>query len=256
MKQSEHSNADPPTRFILVRDSVCNSSLSALLDIFQFDHPRAFEGSPCKQSMKHTMCTETDTKDALFGPNVHVSSHPVLSHKITILRSSSTLPGAFRSVMREVTYHLGYEATAKLKTRLVMVSVPVGKNDLDHIDVEGTKLAERVALIPILRSGLGMTDSMLELLPNAGVHHIGMYKNNISMPVQYYNRLPRQCQADVAYVLDPVIASGGTTMSLISILKKVSLLSLFCTSSYIYIALFYKIYFINHDHSGEFPRFT
>jgi len=122
--------------------------------------------------------------------------------------------------MREVTYHLGYEATAGLKTRPVQISVPVGKGDMDHIDMEGTKLADRVALIPILRSGLGMTDSMLELLPNAGVHHIGMYKNSLSMPVQYYNRLPRHCQADVAYVLDPVIASGGTTMSVISILKK------------------------------------
>jgi uracil phosphoribosyltransferase len=168
------------------------------------------------------MCTQTDVKIAPFGPNVHASSHPVLSHKITILRSSSTLPGAFRSVMREVTYHLGYEATAGLKTRPVQISVPVGKGDMDHIDMEGTKLADRVALIPILRSGLGMTDSMLELLPNAGVHHIGMYKNSLSMPVQYYNRLPRHCQADVAYVLDPVIASGGTTMSVISILKKVS----------------------------------
>jgi uracil phosphoribosyltransferase len=177
------------------------------------------------------MCTQTDAtnNDTGFGPNVHVSSHPVLSHKITILRSSSTLPGAFRSVMREVTYHLGYEATSDLKTRPVAVSVPVGN---DHVSIEGTKLADRVALIPILRSGLGMTDSMLELLPNAGVHHIGMYKNSLSMPVQYYNRLPRTCAADVAYVLDPVIASGGTTMSVISILKKVCCTYVVCSLTF------------------------
>ncbi len=88
------------------------------------------------------------------------------------------------------------------------------------MDCTGKALSERVALVPILRSGLGMTDPMLELLPNAGVHHIGMYKKG-SMPVQYYNRLPRKCESDVAYVLDPIIATANTIMSVVSILKKV-----------------------------------
>lgn len=78
---------------------------------------------------------------------------------------------------------------------------------------------EKVALIPILRSGLGMVDSMLELLPNAAVHHIGMYRRDM-MPVQYYNRLPRKCEADVAFILDPIIATSNTVMSVIGILKK------------------------------------
>jgi uracil phosphoribosyltransferase len=84
----------------------------------------------------------------------------------------------------------------------------------------GNKIAERIALIPILRSGLGMVDSMLELVPNAGVHHIGMYKTH-NVPVQYYQRLPRKCQADVAYILDPVMATSKTVMSVVGILKKV-----------------------------------
>lgn len=78
-----------------------------------------------------------------------------------------------------------------------------------------------MALIPILRSGLGLVDAMLELLPTASVHHIGMYKVLGSNPVQYYNRLPRECKADVAYVLDPVIRTSSTIMSVIGILKKV-----------------------------------
>lgn len=153
-----------------------------------------------------------------FGPNVHVSAHPVLSHKLSILRSSSSSTSAFRAVLREVTYHLGYDATSTLTTRPVQLTVPVGN---DHVECTGSKIAERVALIPILRSGLGMVDSMRELLPKAAVHHIGMYKSH-HMPVQYYNRLPRKCEVDVAYILDPVIATASTVMSLVSMLKKVT----------------------------------
>jgi len=110
-------------------------------------------------------------KDREFGDQVHESKHPVLLHKITVLRSSSTDPAAFRSVLREVTYHLAYEATAKLTTRPVAISVPEGHDN--HIDATGHKLVERVAVIPILRSGLGMVEPFLELTPKAEVHHIG-----------------------------------------------------------------------------------
>ena len=105
-----------------------------------------------------------------MGDQVHESSHPVLLHKITILRSSSTIPASFRAALREVTYHLGYEATNSLTTRPVAITVPVGS---EHIEAEGQKLKERVSIIPILRSGLGMVDPLLELLPNAAIHHIG-----------------------------------------------------------------------------------
>ena len=157
------------------------------------------------------------TDIASFGPNVHISKHPVLSHKISVLRSSSTSPGEFRRALREITFHLGYEATSTLTTKPVALNVPLGH---DHIDSTGNKIAERIAIVPILRSGLGMTESMLELLPNAGVHHIGMYRQNL-MPVQYYNRLPKKCESDVAYVLDPVMATGNTIMSVVKMLKKV-----------------------------------
>jgi uracil phosphoribosyltransferase len=156
-----------------------------------------------------------------FGDNVHVSVHPIIAHKITILRSSQTHCGTFRAVLKELTYHLGYEATTNLTTKPVDISVPTAVPD-EHIDWKGSKLVERVALIPIMRSGLGMVDSMLELLPNAQVHHIGMYKaHGQERPVQYYNRLPRKCQSDVAYVVDAVVATSSTIMSVVSILKKV-----------------------------------
>ncbi|KAL7481157.1 hypothetical protein ACHAW6_006841 [Cyclotella cf. meneghiniana] len=156
---------------------------------------------------------------APYGPNLHVSNHPVLAHKLSILRSSSTSPASFRSTLREITFHLGYEATATLSTRDIPITVP-GTNHTDHIEATGQKIAQKIALIPILRSGLGMVDSMLELVGDARVHHIGMYRSKSLMPVQYYNRLPKKCEVDVAYVLDPLIATSATVISVAGILKK------------------------------------
>ena len=160
----------------------------------------------------------TNGKKAL-APNVHLSGHPVLAHKISILRSSSTLPTGFRAVLREITFHLGHEATTSLTTRSIDISVP-GVSASDHMDARGNKIVEKVALVPILRSGLGMVESMLELIPTAAVHHIGIYKQG-SMPVMYYNRLPKKCAVDVAYVLDPTIGSAHTMLSVVGLLKKV-----------------------------------
>lgn len=183
-----------------------------------------------------TATTNGGTDDV--GPQVHLSSHPVLSHKITILRSSNSTAATFRAAMREITYHLGYEATSQLTTRPVAVSVSVphtsssiigglgdgnhNHNNQQHVEYQGHKLVERCALIPVLRSGLGMTDAMQELLPSAASYHIGMYKTpGQSHPVLYFNRLPRKCQSDVAYVLDPVIATSSTVTSVVRLLKKV-----------------------------------
>lgn len=162
---------------------------------------------------------------------IRVSSHPVLFHKITALRSSKTPPGTFRSLLRQVTYHLGYEATQELNYQKDLpVTVPLGKESLTSEEDSrwsspncGVKISDKVALVPIIRSGLGMTDAMLELLPNSAVHHIGMYRTpgvHVA-PVQYFNRLPRgKCQSDVAYVLDPIVGSAATVMAVVSILKK------------------------------------
>jgi uracil phosphoribosyltransferase len=156
---------------------------------------------------------------APYGPNLHVSNHPVLAHKLSILRSSSTSPSVFRSALKEITFHLGYEATSSLTTRDIPITVP-GTNKTDHIDATGHKISQKIALIPILRSGLGMVDSMLSLVGDARVHHIGMYRSKSLMPVQYYNRLPKKCECDVAYVLDPLIATSATIISVAGILKK------------------------------------
>jgi uracil phosphoribosyltransferase len=138
---------------------------------------------------------------------------------LSILRSSSTSPSAFRAVLREITFHLGYEATSTLSTKEIPITVPA-TNHKDHVEAVGQKIKEKAALIPILRSGLGMVDPMLELVGNATVHHIGMYRTKSLMPVQYYNRLPKVCDVDVAYVLDPLIATAASIISVVGILKK------------------------------------
>ena len=174
--------------------------------------------------------------EAPYGPNVHISKHPVLKHKLSILRSSSTRPSAFRTVLREITFHLAYEATATLTTRDIPITVPSAKvqqqqlvveggvdhHHHHHIDAIGQRIKEKVAIIPILRSGLGMVEPMLELIDNATVHHIGMYRNSKSLlPVQYYNRLPKICDVHVAYILDPLIATSATVISVVGMMKKV-----------------------------------
>lgn len=141
------------------------------------------------------------------------ATHPVLHHKLTKLRDECTDSRAFRHLLREVTYYLGYDATGDLETIPKLIKTPKGGH-------RGAELSTNVALVPILRAGLGMVNAMLDILPNASVHHIGMYRNQQSLlPVQYYNKLPKECDVDVAIVLEPVIATAGTIIATLSVLK-------------------------------------
>lgn len=147
-------------------------------------------------------------------PNVYISDHPVLKHKLTHLRSKETSTPVFRQLMRELTFYLGYEITRNLSTTTIPVETPLGKG-------EGHHLSSRVAIIPVMRAGLGMVDPMLELLPTAQVHHIGIYREAKTLCcVLYYNRLPAKCDSDVAIVLEPLIATGNTLDATLVILKQ------------------------------------
>ena len=142
-----------------------------------------------------------------------ISNHPVLLHKLTQLRKASTRSKVFRELMREITFYLGYEATRNLPLRDVKIKTPVAA-------AQGKKLDCKVALIPILRSGLGMTEAMLELIPHAQVYHLGMYRERRSLvPVIYYDKLPREHPCDIAVVLEPVVATANSIVAAISLLK-------------------------------------
>mmetsp|Transcript_49922 Transcript_49922/g.157200 ORF Transcript_49922/g.157200 Transcript_49922/m.157200 type:complete len:769 (+) Transcript_49922:268-2574(+) len=152
-------------------------------------------------------------------PNVQVSTHPLLAHKMTLLRDCRTPPREFRHLLREITFHIGYEAAATLLTapRSDVIS-PIGP----VTGPKAVRLAESVALVPVMRAGLGMVDAMLELLPNAVVHHLGMFRAHGSAynkPIEYYSRLPKDDVADLAFVLEPMIATSRTAHAAISKLK-------------------------------------
>ena len=117
-------------------------------------------------------------------PRVHVSGHPLVRHKLTLLRDVNTEPKKFRELVREVAMLLAYEATSDLAVEPRAVTTPLGT-------AEGYRLKEKVGLVPILRAGLGMVDGLWELMPGAEVWHIGLYRDHKTLqPVQYYNKLP------------------------------------------------------------------
>ncbi|RLN47944.1 hypothetical protein BBJ29_006779 [Phytophthora kernoviae] len=159
--------------------------------------------------------TRVDNKkyDLATESKVWCAVHPVLRHKLTKLRDEHTDSRVFRNLLREVTFYLGYDATDDLSTVPKKIKTPIG----DH---QGAELSTSVALVPILRAGLGMVEPMLDLLPKATVHHIGMYRNKQSLlPVQYYNKLPKECNVQVAIILEPVIATAGTILATLAVLK-------------------------------------
>ncbi|KAG1704136.1 hypothetical protein DVH05_006147 [Phytophthora capsici] len=163
------------------------------------------------------MKTDTRVDNKKYGlaaeSKVWCAAHPVLRHKLTKLRDERTDSRVFRQLLREVTFYLGYDATDDLDTTPKKIKTPKG----DH---EGAELSTSVAIVPILRAGLGMVEPMLDLLPNATVHHIGMYRNKQSLlPVQYYNKLPKECNVDIAIILEPVIATAGTILATLAVLK-------------------------------------
>ena len=142
-----------------------------------------------------------------------VSAHPLIQHKLHLLRARDTEPKKFRELIRELGIMLAYEATADLALEPVAVETPLAT-------APASQLGERVGLIPILRAGLGMVEGVWEVLPMAEVWHIGLYRDEQTLrPVEYYNKLPVQPTVDVCLVLDPMLATGGSAVDAVAALK-------------------------------------
>ena len=147
-------------------------------------------------------------------PNLHVSQHPAVRHKLGILRDVKTEPKKFREVVRELSWLLGYEALADARTQPLEVRTPIET-------MAGEELADRIGLIPILRAGLGMVDAMLELMPTAQVWHLGLFRDERTLtPVEYYNKLPDSANVDLCLILDPMLATGGSATAAVEVLKR------------------------------------
>jgi uracil phosphoribosyltransferase len=144
---------------------------------------------------------------------VFISNHPLVKHKLTLLRDATTDHRAFRDLVYELALLLCYEATQDLTLEETPVQTPMG-------EAKGYKARETIGLVPILRAGLGLVDGVMELLPNVQVWHIGLYRDEKTLrPVQYYNKLPVAPTVQVCLVLDPMLATGGSAVATIDILK-------------------------------------
>lgn len=149
----------------------------------------------------------------MTNPNVHISTHPLVQHKLALLRDKRTEHKKFRELIREIAMLLGYEAMADLHLADITVNTPLG-------EAPGRFLQEEVGLIPILRAGLGMVDGIHEMIPGAQVWHLGIYRDEKTLrPVSYYNKLPVDPTVQVCLVLDPMLATGGSAAAAIEVLK-------------------------------------
>lgn len=147
-------------------------------------------------------------------PNLYVSTHPLVAHKLTILRSKDTEPKKFRELVGELAGLLAYEATSDLVIEPVRVQTPLKETD-------GYQLVHKIGLIPILRAGLGMVEGVWNFMPSAEVWHIGIYRDEKTLkPVQYYNKLPIEPTVSVCLILDPMLATGGSAVATVDILKQ------------------------------------
>ncbi len=144
---------------------------------------------------------------------LYQSSHPLVQTKLTMLRDRRTEPAAFRSLVRDLAMLLVQEATADLPTQQVEVATPLG-------NAAGHALADSVAIVPILRAGLGMAEAIVDLFPNAEVWHIGLYRDEQTLrPTEYYNKLSPGCRASLALILDPMLATGGSAIHACDLVK-------------------------------------
>lgn len=145
--------------------------------------------------------------------HVFESHHPLVKHKVDLLRRPESEPKKFRELVRELSMLLAYEATQDLALTPNMVDTGLGV-------AQGQTLAEKIGLVPILRAGLGMVEGIWEMLPGAEVWHLGFYRDEETLrPVAYYNKLPVDPRVQVALVLDPMLATGGSASAAVSILK-------------------------------------
>lgn len=145
---------------------------------------------------------------------VRVSQHPLVLHKLALLRSGMTEPKKFRELVREIAQLLFYEATQDLALAPLTVQTPLAP-------CQGYEVADRIGVIPILRAGLGMSEAIIDILPTVHVWHLGLYRDHETLqPVTYYNKLPSEPNIDLSLIVDPMLATGGSAVAAVDILKQ------------------------------------
>lgn len=147
--------------------------------------------------------------------NVFIMDHPLIQHKIGLIRRKETGTKDFRQTISEIAMLICYEATRDLKLGEVEIETPICKTTVKELR------GKKMAIVPILRAGLGMVDGMLDLIPAAKVGHIGLYRDPETLkPVEYYCKLPADCADREVFVVDPMLATGGSSVAAIRMLKE------------------------------------
>ena len=146
---------------------------------------------------------------------VHILDHPLIQHKVTLIRDKNTSSKDFRELLQEITLLMGYEITRDLPLEYVEVETPITKTI-------GKRLAgKKMGIVPVLRAGLGMVEALLDLIPSARVGHIGLYRDPQTLkPVEYYCKLPSDIGERFFIVTDPMLATGGSASAAITLLKE------------------------------------
>ncbi len=145
---------------------------------------------------------------------LHIIDHPMITHKLTIMRKTETGSKDFRQLLDEISMLMGYEITRDFPLEDIEIETPVSKMTAKVI------AGKKVAIVPILRAGLGMVDGLLSLVPVAKVGHIGLYRDpDTHLPVEYYSKLPLDIEERLVIVVDPMLATGGSASDAITMLK-------------------------------------
>ncbi|ACI60045.1 uracil phosphoribosyltransferase [Ureaplasma urealyticum] len=144
-----------------------------------------------------------------------IINHPLIKDKLTRMRKVSTVSTVFRTNLEELTQLMVYEATKDLELNEIEIETPVVKN------AKGYKLKNKICLIPILRAGIGMVDGVKSLIPTATIGHIGLYRNEETLkPVEYFKKFPKNISESDVIILDPMLATGGSVVEAVNIIKK------------------------------------
>ena len=147
--------------------------------------------------------------------NVHVMDHPLIQHKVSLMRDKETGPKEFRELLNEISMLMAYEVTRDLPLKTVEIETPICRAQTQVIS------GKKLAIVPILRAGLGMLDGIMSLVPAAKVGHIGLYRDpNTLEPVEYYCKLPADAEEREILLVDPMLATGGSASAAIGFIKK------------------------------------
>ncbi len=150
-----------------------------------------------------------------MNDTLHIIHHPLIQHKLTIMRKSSTSSKDFRQLLDEISMLMGYEVTRDLPLEEIEITTPISRTKASQI------AGKKLAIVPILRAGLGMVDGLLSLVPVARVGHIGLYRDpETHLPVEYYCKLPPNIGNRLVIVVDPMLATGGSASDALRMLKE------------------------------------